>query len=101
MHLSRDNSGGSATEAKYKCFCVDHKGVLWFEFRLVVPKNHQLRKQILDEAHLSKFSIHPDSTKIYQDLKHNFWWTRMKRDIAKYISECDTVMSVKELKLVT
>ena len=45
----------SQGEAKYKCFCVDHKGVLWFEFRLVVPKNHQLRKQILDEAHLSKF----------------------------------------------
>ena len=41
----------SQGEAKYKCFRVDH--------RLVVPKDHQLRKQILDEAHLSKFSIHP------------------------------------------
>ena len=65
----------SQGEAKYKCFRVDHKGVLWFEFRLVVPKNHQLRKQILDEAHLSKFSIHPGSTSMYQDLKQNFWWT--------------------------
>ena len=34
------------------------------ESRLVVPKDHQLRKQILDEAHLSKFSIHPGGTKI-------------------------------------
>jgi hypothetical protein len=40
---------------------------LWFNERLVVPKDHQLRKQILDEAHLSKFSIHPGSTKMYQD----------------------------------
>ena len=47
-------------ENKYKCFRVDHKGILWFEDRLVVPKNHELRKQILDEAHLSKFSIHPN-----------------------------------------
>ena len=44
--------------SQYKCFRQDHNGVLWFESRLVVPKNHDLRKQILDEAHLSKFSIH-------------------------------------------
>ena len=49
----------------------------------------------MDEAHLSKFSIHPGSTKMYQDLKQNFWWTRMKREIAKYVSECDTCRRVK------
>ena len=85
----------SQGEAKYKCFRVDHRGVLWFESRLVVPKNHQLRKQILDEAHLSKFLIHPSSTKMYQDLKQNFWWTRMKREIARYVSECDVCQRVK------
>jgi hypothetical protein len=73
-------------EGKYKCFRVDHEGVLWFNERIVVPKDHKLRKQILDEAHLSKFSMHPSSTKMYQDLKQNFWWTRMKREIAKYSS---------------
>ena len=41
--------------------------------------SYQFGKQILDEAHLSKFSIHPGITKMYQDLKQNFWWTRMKR----------------------
>jgi hypothetical protein len=80
----------SQGEAKYKCFHTDHQGILWFNNRIVVPKDHQLRKQILDEAHLSKFSIHPGSTKMYQDLRQNFWWTRMKREIAKYVSECDT-----------
>ena len=52
-------------EQKYKCFRVGHKGILWFESRLVVHKNQELQKQILDEAHLSKFSIHPGSTKMY------------------------------------
>jgi hypothetical protein len=52
-------------EGKYKCFQVDHEGVLWFNERIVVPKDHKLCKQILDEAHLSKFSMHPDSTKMY------------------------------------
>ena len=82
-------------ENKYKCFCVDHEGILWFEDCLVVPKNHELQKQILDEAYLSKFSIHPGSTKMYQDLRQNFWWTQIKREIAKYVAECDTCQRVK------
>jgi hypothetical protein len=80
---------------KYKCFRQDSKGVLWFEDRLVVPKNLELRKKILDEAHLSRFSMHPGSNKMYHDLRSLYWWTRMKREIAKYISECDTCQRVK------
>jgi uncharacterized membrane protein YheB (UPF0754 family) len=75
---------------KYKCFRQDSKGILWFGDRLVVPKDPELRKKILDEAHLSKFSMHPGSNKMYHDLRSLYWWTRMKREIAKYISECDT-----------
>jgi hypothetical protein len=80
---------------KYKCFRPDSKKILWFGDRLVVPKNPELRKKILDEAHLSKFSMHPGSNKMYQDLRSLYWWTRMKREIAKYISECDTCQRVK------
>src|SRR5579883_1549543 len=82
-------------EQKYKCFRQDGQGVLWFDNRLVVPKNRQLRREIMDEAHLSNFSIHPGSTKMYQDLKQNLWWTRMKREIAKYMAECDTCQRIK------
>jgi hypothetical protein len=80
---------------KYRCFRQDSKGVLWFEDRLVVPKNPELRQKILDEAHLSKFSMHPDSNRMYHDLKSLYWWTRMKREIAKYVSECDTCQRIK------
>jgi hypothetical protein len=48
---------------------VDEKDTLWFKDRLLVPKDHELRKKIFDEAHTSKYSIHPDSTKMYHDLK--------------------------------
>ena len=82
-------------EEKYKCFHLDHKGILWFDNRIVVPKDHQLRRQILDEAHLSKFSIHPGSTTMYQDLRQHYWWTRMKREIAKYVPECDICQRIK------
>jgi hypothetical protein len=88
-------------EEKYKCFQEDSEGILWFKERIVVPKNHQLRKKIMDEAHLSKFAMHPGSTKMYQDLKWNFWWTRMRREIAKYVSECDVCQRVKASHLKT
>jgi hypothetical protein len=84
---------------KYKCFHQDGKGILWFESRLVDPKNKDLKKKILDEAHLSKFSMHPGSTKMYHDLKPLYWWTRMKRESAQYVSECDTCQRIKESHL--
>ncbi|WVZ76414.1 hypothetical protein U9M48_024391, partial [Paspalum notatum var. saurae] len=55
----------------------------------------ELRKKILDEAHTSMFTLHPGSNKMYQDLKQKFWWTRMKWEIAKYVSECDVCQRVK------
>jgi hypothetical protein len=79
---------------KYKCFRQDGKGVLWLKSRLVIPKNKDLKKKILDEVHLSKFSMHPGSTIMYHDLKSLYWWTRMKREIAQYVSECDTCQRI-------
>jgi hypothetical protein len=43
----------------------------------------------------SRYSIHPRSNKMYQDLKKNFWWTRMKREITRYVLECDMCWRVK------
>jgi hypothetical protein len=55
-----------------------------------VPKKKALKKKILDEAHTSRYSIHPGSTKMYHDMRQQFWWRRMKREAARYVSECDT-----------
>jgi hypothetical protein len=76
-------------------FRVDDEGTLWFKHYLVVPKNHELHKKIFDEAHTSKYSIHPCSTKMYHDLKAQFWWTRMKRETTRYVAECNTCQRVK------
>ncbi|WVZ85022.1 hypothetical protein U9M48_031986 [Paspalum notatum var. saurae] len=76
-------------EKKRACFTLDDQGVLWFNNRLVVPKDMELRKRILDEAHSSMFTMHLGSNKMYQDLKQKFWWTRMKREIAKYRVKAD------------
>jgi hypothetical protein len=77
------------------CFSEDKEGVVWFGKRLVVPKQQDLKDPILREAHDTPLSIHPGSTKMYHDLRQRFWWTRMKREIAKFVAECDTCRRVK------
>jgi hypothetical protein len=59
-------------DPKFDCFRRDDKGIVWFGQRLVIPQDRNLRKEILDQAHLSKFTIHLGSTKMYRDLRENF-----------------------------
>jgi len=80
---------------KYKSYSIDANGTLRFEGRIVVPKVQALKNLILKEAHETLRSIHPGSSKMYHDLKPYYWWTCMKREIAKYVAECDVCRRVK------
>jgi hypothetical protein len=57
------------TEGRGPEFTKDEQGTIWFKNRICVPKINSLRETILKEAHDSAYSIHPSSTKMYQDLK--------------------------------
>ncbi|KAJ9566126.1 hypothetical protein OSB04_002092 [Centaurea solstitialis] len=70
-------------------------GVCYFKGRIWIPRVEQLRKMIMDEAHQSRYSIHPGSDKMYKGLKEHYWWPGMKRDIATYVSKCLTCAKVK------
>ena len=63
-------------------------GSLRFDNRLCVSKIPELKNKILKEAHSLAYTMHPRGTKIYQDLKENFWWAGMKRDIAQFVAQC-------------
>jgi hypothetical protein len=91
-HIKRRIQEG---DPKVACFRDDAEGTLWFKDRLVVPKKEALKRKILDEAHASRYSIHPGSTKMYHDLRQQFWWTKMKRETARYVLECDAYQKVK------
>ncbi|GJZ98964.1 putative reverse transcriptase domain-containing protein, partial [Tanacetum coccineum] len=54
-----------------------------------------IRTIIMDEAHKSKYSVHSGADKMYYDLRDRYWWPRMKRDIATYVSKCLTCSKVK------
>nr|GEX58027.1 putative reverse transcriptase domain-containing protein [Tanacetum cinerariifolium] len=54
-----------------------------------------LRNLIMYESHKSKYSVHPGSDKMYQDMKLLYWWPNMKANIATYVSKCLTCLRVK------
>ncbi|GJX41659.1 putative reverse transcriptase domain-containing protein [Tanacetum coccineum] len=60
-----------------------------------IPCFGNLRALIMHESHKSKYSIHPGSNKMYQDLKKLYWWPNMKAEIATYVSKCMTCVKVK------
>nr|GEX88959.1 putative reverse transcriptase domain-containing protein [Tanacetum cinerariifolium] len=72
----------------------DDGGVYFFD-RVWIPSVGGIRKLIMDEAHTSRYSVHPGADKIYYDLRDLYWWPGMKRDIAKYVSKCLTCSKIK------
>jgi hypothetical protein len=82
-------------EGKEEDYCLDEQGTVWLKDQICVPQDKELLEQIMREAHDSRYSIHPGSTKIYKDLKTRYWWKDMRRHIAHYVACCDTCSRVK------
>ncbi|GKC73765.1 putative reverse transcriptase domain-containing protein, partial [Tanacetum coccineum] len=70
-------------------------GTLCLNGRSWLPCYGNLQTVIMHESHKSKYSIHPGSDKMYQDMKKLYWWPNMKADIATYVSRCLTCAKVK------
>ncbi|TYK28616.1 ty3-gypsy retrotransposon protein [Cucumis melo var. makuwa] len=80
-------------------FSISSYGGLLFERRLCVPSDSAVKTKLLSEAHSSSFSMHPGSTKMYQDLKRVYWWRNMKREVAEFVSKCLVCQQVKAPRL--
>ncbi|GJT90375.1 putative reverse transcriptase domain-containing protein [Tanacetum coccineum] len=70
-------------------------GTLCLNGRSWLPCYGDLQTVIMHESHKSKYSIHPGSDKMYQDMKKLYWWPNMKADIATYVNKCLTCAKVK------
>ena len=77
------------------CTQKDNQGMFRFSSRIRIPNVPELKNEVLHEAHNSQFSIHPGSTKMYHDLKKNFWWPGMKKEIASWVRKCHACQTVK------
>nr|GEV90926.1 putative reverse transcriptase domain-containing protein [Tanacetum cinerariifolium] len=71
-------------------------GTLCLNGRSWLPCYGNLHTVIIHESHKSKYSIHPGSDKMYQDMKKLYWWPNIKADIATYVSKCLTCAKVKD-----
>nr|GFA13409.1 putative reverse transcriptase domain-containing protein [Tanacetum cinerariifolium] len=70
-----------------RTLCLNNKSWL--------PCYGDLRTLIMHESHKSKYSVHPVSNKMYQDMKLLYWWPNMKAGITTYVSKCLTCLRVK------
>ncbi|GJV71552.1 putative reverse transcriptase domain-containing protein [Tanacetum coccineum] len=70
-------------------------GGLYLAERIWVPVYGNLRTLIMNEAHATRYSVHPGADKMYYDLRGLYWWPGMKKDIATYVSKCLTCSKVK------
>ncbi|GJY36214.1 reverse transcriptase domain-containing protein [Tanacetum coccineum] len=70
-------------------------GTLYYLDRIWVPLKGEVRTLIMNEAHKSKYSVHPGADKMYYDLRDRYWWPGMKKDIAQYVSKYLTCLKVK------
>ncbi|GJT12478.1 putative reverse transcriptase domain-containing protein [Tanacetum coccineum] len=101
-NIKNEDVGGMLVEnAKYPEAIRTEKleprtdGTLCLNGRSWLPCYGDLRTVIMHESHKSKYSIHPGSDKMYQDMKKLYWWPNMKADIATYVSKCLTYAKVK------
>jgi len=76
-------------------FEIRPNGTRYFMDRIWVPFYGNLRELVMDEAHKTRYSIHPGSDNMYHDLKEIYWWPNMKAEIATYVSKCLTCSKVK------
>ncbi|GJY62195.1 putative reverse transcriptase domain-containing protein [Tanacetum coccineum] len=70
-------------------------GSLHYMDRIWVLLVGGVRTKIMDEAYMTRYSVHPRADKMYYDLRDMYWWPGMKKEIAIYVSKCWTSAKVK------
>ena len=81
-----------------KGWTVHADGSLRYRGQVVVPQLTDLREEILREFHCSRFVVHPGGTKMYRDLRRQYYWSRMKRHVGDFVND---VSRVNKLRLST
>ncbi|GJU28715.1 putative reverse transcriptase domain-containing protein [Tanacetum coccineum] len=86
--LKEENIKAENLQGIDKAFEIRPDGTCCIKNRSWLPLFSNLRDLIMHESHKSKYSIHPGSDKMYQDLKKLYWWPNMKAIIAEYVGKC-------------
>ncbi|GJY07403.1 putative reverse transcriptase domain-containing protein [Tanacetum coccineum] len=93
--IKEENIKAKNLQGMDKAFEIRPDGTRCIKNQSWLPLFGNLRDLIMHESHKSKYSIHPGSDKMYQDLKKLYWWPNMKAIIAEYVGKCLTCSRVK------
>ncbi|GJX24803.1 reverse transcriptase domain-containing protein [Tanacetum coccineum] len=93
--LKEENIKAENLRGMDKAFEIRLDGTRCIKNQSWLPLFGNMRDLIMHESHKLKYSIHPGSDKMYQDLKKLYWWPNMKAIIAEYVGKCLTCSRVK------
>ncbi|GKB17502.1 putative reverse transcriptase domain-containing protein [Tanacetum coccineum] len=94
--LKEENIKAENLRGMDKAFEVRPDGTRCIKNQSWLPLFGNLRDLIMHESHKSKYSIHPGSDKMYQDLKKLYWWPNMKAIIVEYVGKCLTCSKLRQ-----
>ncbi|KAL0293734.1 UNVERIFIED_CONTAM: hypothetical protein Sradi_6921900, partial [Sesamum radiatum] len=77
-------------QGKKSNFSIRADGEIVNGERISVPDVDRLRREILQEAHIAPYTMHPGTTKICRNLRPYYWWQTMKKDVAEFMAKCMT-----------
>ena len=72
---------------------MNEDGSLYYRDQVCVPNDDELKKSILEGAHSGSFAMHPIAQKCI--IKTSYWWSRMKRDVSKFVTKCMVCQKLK------
>ena len=92
--LKPENIPDETLRGMDKKFELRDDGTRYFMNQIWTPKYDGFRNLVMDEAHKTRYFVHPGSDKMYLDLKKLYWWSNMKAEIATYVGKCLTCAKV-------
>ena len=74
---------------------MEEDGPLTYKNRIYNPNAAYLRRVFMDEIHQAPYYGHPGYHKTIATARKQYFWPRMKKDIAEYLSRCMKCQQVK------